>query len=64
MDHKLCNYFNKLSLIDNYPKYIYQTKIPIEYLNNQHIKEYNNSCYNCSDVENIWKPIKKINNNQ
>jgi hypothetical protein len=28
--------------------------------------KYNNysyhSCYNCSDVENIWKPIKKIFN--
>jgi hypothetical protein len=35
-------------------------KIPIGYLNNQYIKEYNNSCYNCYDVENIWKPIKKI----
>lgn len=57
MDQKLCNYFNKLSINDNYPKYICQTKIPIGYQNN-------NSCYNCSDVENIWKPIKKINNNQ
>jgi hypothetical protein len=60
MDHKLCNSFNKLSINDNYPKYICQSKIPAGYPK----KEYNNSCYNCSDVENIWKPIKKINNSK